>query len=99
MRPLADRLGLVRATLLGLLLVVLIGAEIPEVHDHDASTAGLYNEECPLARLAVPSWGIPIVAADILAQPDPVPALAAAPVPDQPATPRTGFAPRAPPTS
>ena len=60
---------------------------------------GLYNEECPLARLAVPSWSIPIVAADILAQPDPAPALAAAPVPDQPATPRTGFAARAPPTS
>ncbi len=99
MRLFADRSGLVRAAFLGLLLVVLTGAEIPEVHDHDAGIPGLYNEECPLARLAVPRWGIPIVAADILAQPDPAPALAAAPVPDQPATPRTGFAARAPPTS
>jgi hypothetical protein len=99
MRLFGHRAGLLRATLLGLLLVVLLGAEIPEVHDHDASTPGLYNEECPLARLAVPGWGLPPVAANLLSQPDPAPALAVAPVPDTPAAPRTGFAARAPPTS
>lgn len=100
MKRLADRSGWLRATLLGLLLVVFLGAEIPEVHDHDADIAGLYNEECPLARLAVPAWGVPAVAADTLSQPDPAPDPAAAPSPvDLPAALRTGFAPRAPPAS
>ena len=64
LKLLADRSGWLRATLLVLLLAVFLGAEIPEVHDHHADTPGLYNEECPLARLAVLTWGIPVVAAD-----------------------------------
>jgi hypothetical protein len=100
MKLFGDRAGWLRATLLGLLLLVFLGAEIPELHDHEAGTPGLYNEECPLARLAVSAWGVPVVAADTLLRPDP--ALDPAAVPssvDLPAPPRTVFAARAPPAS
>lgn len=36
--------------LVGLALVPLLLGDLPVVHDH--ATPGLYNEECPLARLA-----------------------------------------------
>ena len=36
--------------LAGLVLAVLVVDELPVVHDHDRP--GIYNEECPLARLA-----------------------------------------------
>jgi hypothetical protein len=39
-----------------LLLAALVLGDLPEVHDHDAP--GLYNEECPLARLAAPLPGV-----------------------------------------
>jgi hypothetical protein len=42
--------------LVGLLLAVFVLSDLPEVHDHDAP--GLYNEECPLARLAAPAPGV-----------------------------------------
>ena len=87
------------AALLALLALAVIGAEIPDVHAHDGETPGLYNEECPLARLAVPGWGLPALAPDTLPQPDPVSDPAAAPAPaDRPAAPRTAFAARAPPS-
>jgi hypothetical protein len=37
-------------TLLGLGLVLLVVGDLPVVHRHDGP--GVYNEECPLARLA-----------------------------------------------
>jgi hypothetical protein len=43
------RLGAGFAALLCLLVVVV---EIPTVHTHQAGSAGLYNEECLLERLA-----------------------------------------------
>jgi hypothetical protein len=58
MRPSTPR------TLVGLLLaLVLLGVEIPEVHEHGGATAGLYNEECLLERLAagVPGATLPDV--------------------------------------
>lgn len=51
-------------TLVGLLVaVVLLGVEIPEVHEHGGATTGLYNEECLLERLAagVPGATLPDV--------------------------------------
>jgi hypothetical protein len=39
--------------LVGLILGLLIVGDLPIVHDH--GTPGLYNEECPLARLATAS--------------------------------------------
>jgi hypothetical protein len=42
--------------LVGLLLVLLALSDLPEVHNHDAP--GLYNEECPLARLAASPPGV-----------------------------------------
>ena len=49
---------------LALLLVAILGADLPGVHVHDAGSASLYNEECPLARLAVPAWSLPALAAE-----------------------------------
>src|SRR5262245_51316112 len=39
--------------LVTLVLALLAASDLPVVHDHDAP--GLYNEECPLARLATTS--------------------------------------------
>src|SRR5262249_43511334 len=39
--------------MLGLVLALLVVGDLPVVHDHAAS--GLYNDECPLARLATAS--------------------------------------------
>jgi hypothetical protein len=36
--------------LAGLVLVLLVVGDLPVVHDHEEP--GIYNEECPLARLA-----------------------------------------------
>jgi hypothetical protein len=96
----ADRPSPVRAALLLLVALVLLGTDIPEIHDHHAGIPGLYNEECPLARLAVPSWVLPALAPPILLQPEAL---------SDPGPPRTvaslsaaggcPFAPRAPATS
>ena len=53
-------------------LLAVLGGEIPEIHAHDDGTPGLYNEECPLARLAVRGWGLAAPAPDTLSQPDPI---------------------------
>jgi hypothetical protein len=91
---------LMRVALLGLLGLAVLGAELPDVHTHDAETPGLYNEECPLVRLAVPAWGLTALARDTLPEPDPASDPAAAPTPgDLPAAPRPAFAARAPPAS
>jgi hypothetical protein len=89
-----------RVALLGFLVLAVLGAELPDVHAHQAETPGFYNEECPLARLAVPGWGLPALVPDTLPQPgpvsDPAPPLALV----QPAGPaRPAFAPRAPPAT
>jgi len=87
-----------RVALLGLLALAVLGADLPNVHAHDAETPGFYNEECPLARLAVPAWGLPALVRDTPPQPEPVSDPAAAPTPaDLPAAPWTAFAARAPP--
>jgi hypothetical protein len=39
--------------LVGLGLLLLVTGDLPVVHDHDEP--GLYNEECPLGRLATSS--------------------------------------------
>jgi hypothetical protein len=100
MNPLADRPWSVRAALLGLLAFVVLSAELPELHNHDAGTPGLYSEDCLLARLALPSWGLPALAPPTFPQPD------ALPDPDPPRTVaspswavRSAFAPRAPPAT
>jgi hypothetical protein len=82
--------------LVGLVLALLVVGDLPVVHDHDAP--GLYNEECPLARLAITS-----PRASVSQDPDPFlfactpDAVLAAPrvilAPFSPAS----FAPRAPP--
>jgi hypothetical protein len=91
---------LARAALLAVLALVVLGAELPEIHEHGANTLGLYNEDCPLARLAVPSWGLPALAPPSLPQPDalpdPGPPLACA---SSSAAARWALAPRAPPTT
>ena len=83
--------GLVAA----LLTAVLLG-DLPEVHTHDAP--GLYDEDCPLVRLAAAGPRVPLPR-----PPDfPLPASAVAVVPAPPvvrvvAVPRVPFEPRAPP--
>lgn len=89
-----------RRCLLLLLVVVVLGAELPDVHAHDAETPGFYNEQCPLARLAVPGWGLPALEPETSLQPDPVADPASPPALVQPAGPaRPAFAPRAPPAT
>jgi hypothetical protein len=89
-----------RVALLGFLVLAVLGAELPEVHVHQAETPGFYNEECPLARLAVPGWGLPALVPDTLLQPDPVSGPAPPPALVQPAgQARFAFAPRAPPAT
>jgi hypothetical protein len=48
-----------RLALLGFLVLAVLGGDLPNAHSHDADIPGLYNEECPLARLAVPTWSVP----------------------------------------
>jgi hypothetical protein len=100
MKPSADRPWVVRAALLGVLALVVLGAELPEIHDHDTGTPGLYSEDCLLARLAVPSWGLPALAPPTVPQPealpDPGPPLASA---SPSAMARWASAPRAPPAT
>jgi hypothetical protein len=99
MKPPADRPWL-RAALLGVLALVVLGADLPEIHEHGANTPGLYNQDCPLARLAVPNWGLPALAPPTVPQPEalpnPGPPLASA---SPSATARWAFAPRAPPAT
>ena len=100
MNSLADRPGLVRVALLGLLALVVLGADLPEIHDHAAGAPGLYNEDCPLVRLALPTWGLPALAEPTLPRPDPLPDTGPPPALAWPsATVRWAYAPRAPPTN
>ena len=100
MTLLGDRSVVVRAALLGLLAIVLLAAEIPEVHDHAGTTPGLYNEDCPLGRLATLSWALAAEASDPLPQPDPACEPAPPPIPAEPcAAAPPAFAPRAPPVT
>ena len=44
-----------RAAALSLALVLaLVATDLPVVHAHGGGTVGLYNEDCPLGRLATP---------------------------------------------
>jgi hypothetical protein len=89
-----------RVALFGLLALAVLGAELPEIHAHDGETPGFYNTECPLARLAVPSWGLVAFAPRTLSQPSPVADSAPSPAPVPPARPAgSAFAPRAPPAA
>jgi hypothetical protein len=100
MSLLGDRSVVVRAAFLALLALVLLGAEIPEVHDHAGATPGLYNEDCPLGRLATPSWGVAAEASDPLPQPDPACEPATPSIPLEPsAAVAPAFAARAPPVT
>jgi hypothetical protein len=36
------------------LVLALVATDLPVVHAHGGGTVGLYNEECPLGRLATP---------------------------------------------
>jgi hypothetical protein len=82
------------------LALVLFGAELPVVHEHRGSTAGIYNEECPLERLAMAPGGA--VLADA---PDAGVPLLGLPVPPAPGAPAPATRPslasgsRAPPTA
>jgi hypothetical protein len=42
-----------------LLVLALAATDLPVVHEHDSGAAGIYNEACPLARLAAPPTGAP----------------------------------------
>jgi hypothetical protein len=83
--------------LVGLILALLVVGDLPVVHDHGAP--GLYNEECPLARLDTTS-----PRTSVSQDPDPFPLACtpeavptAPPVVLAPFSPAS-FAPRAPPS-
>lgn len=85
------------AALVGLILALLVVGDLPVVHDHGAP--GLYNDECPLARLATMS-----PRASVSQDPDPswLPCMPEA-VPTAPPVvlalfSPASFAPRAPPS-
>ena len=91
--------GPLRAALLGLLASILLGTGGPGDSRQRFNTAGFYSEQCPLARLAVPGWGLTAVAPDPLTQPDAIPALDLPPASAEPSQAlRPAFAPRAPPS-
>jgi hypothetical protein len=46
--------------LAALVVLVVLGVQVPVVHGHDAPTPGVYNEECFLERLAVGPGGATI---------------------------------------
>ena len=100
MKPPADRPWWVRAALPILVALVVLGVELPELHNHDAGTPGLYSEDCLLARLAVPSWGLPAVAPPALPEPEALPDSGPPPTVASPsAEARWASAPRAPPAT
>jgi hypothetical protein len=89
-----------RGALLSLLLLALLSAELPELHAHDGDTPGFYNEECPLGRLAVRTYGLAASAMDTARRPDPAPDAATSLAAAAPSTaPRAPFAARAPPAT
>jgi len=93
-------MNLTRGLLVSLLLLTVLGGEIPEIHAHDDGTPGFYNEECPLARLAVRGWGLAAPAPGTLSQPDPIGVHASPSTPAEPARPGgSAYAPRAPPAT
>jgi len=82
--------------LLGFVLAVVVISDLPAVHAHEAP--GLYDEDCPMERLAAPAPSVSLPQA--LDVPAPVPA--PDPVPTVPVTASVGvafasFEPRAPP--
>jgi hypothetical protein len=83
---------------LAILLVAVAGADVPAVHTHDAPTAGLYNDECPLTRLAVSPWSLPALSVGTLAQPEPAPDPPSPPaLAERVGPPTAAFGSRAPP--
>jgi hypothetical protein len=86
--------------LLGALALVVLGTELPEIHEHGTSTPGLYSEDCLLARLALPSWGLPAIAPPTVPQPDALPNPGPSPTVVAPsATDRWASSPRLSPTA
>jgi hypothetical protein len=67
------RTGWVGALLGVLLTGIVLAVDLPLVHDHDE--AGLYNEECPLGRLAARAPRAP--SPDAVPAPGPLPVCAA----------------------
>lgn len=57
--------------LLGVLVAVVVLGDLPVVHDHDAP--GLYNEDCPLVRLAAAAPTVPLPQARGIPLPLPAP--------------------------
>jgi hypothetical protein len=81
------------------LLVFVVATEVPVLHAHDAEGAALYNEECPLTRLATAPPGTTPAPAVQVSAPESVPAAFRPPRPIAPAGPAApAFAPRAPPS-
>jgi len=88
-----------RSALLIFLLLALVGADAPAIHSHDATSPGIYNEECPLARLAVPAWARLAAAPEPIIQLAPVPSPALMPSVAELGSPvPPSFGPRAPPS-
>jgi hypothetical protein len=88
----AHRLGV----LLGFVLAVVVVGDLPVVHAHQAP--GVYDEDCPLERLAAAAPPVPLSSAP--AVPQPARALESVPTGVVTATARLPFAsfePRAPP--
>ena len=82
------------------LVLVVLGADLPNAHSHDAGTPGLYNEQCLLVRLAVPTWSVPALTPAALTHTDAVSDLVPPTVFVESARPaRAGFSPRAPPAT
>jgi hypothetical protein len=89
-----------RAALLGFLILAVLATELPDVHNHAAETPGFYNEECPLARLAVSGWGLPALTRETPARPELLGDPSVTPTLVEPIHPaRSAFAPRAPPAT
>jgi hypothetical protein len=99
----ADLRGMtVRGAFSVLLALLVVGAEVPALHHHQSRDPALYDEECPLARLAANTRtlatahgphtdpGAPLAASEILPMP-PAPRTVGAPIGTTEA--------RAPPTS
>jgi hypothetical protein len=89
-----------RLTLLALLLgLALFAVDLPELHQHDGATAGLFDEDCPFERLASAPPGAPLPhrldPGPLLSPPSPL-FLGAAPSPARIVRPASGA--RAPPS-
>jgi hypothetical protein len=83
--------------LIGLGLILLVVDDLPVVHDHDGP--GLYNEECPLARLGTTNARVSVSSAPdlslVVCAPETVPVAVRVSLASFSPAP---FAPRAPPS-